>query len=745
MFTRVISRIIFVLILFTTIVPMVYQQKLLFPFDSEKGLYFRFVVEILFGLWLVLILKEADFRPKKTPINLAIGFLIVVLILVDVLGVDVYLSIFSNFERMAGLILYLTVFGYYFVVSSVINTSRRWVILGVSMAIIAFVVSMKGIIQGGNQEEMLLNYGRVVSTVGNANQLASYLVLSLFIVLLLISEWIVSLRNTQLKLFYTLLFFSAAFIITYISCLLKTSTRGGLIALFLSGLFMLVYLFLKTNRKGIKIFSGTIIIGLFLTIFGLFIFRKTVFIQQNYTLNRITRLTDSNGSNTLQSRLENYKIAIDGIKAKPFFGWGQETFHYTYAQYFNPKLYADAAWYDRVHNIIFEWLIIGGILGLFDYLSLWAAILYQLWLKENNFSTTRKVIISAFLLAYFIINLSLFDNLLSLMIFMTLIAFVNRHSAEKYDDKPVRLSNKIVLGGGFMVVFVVIFLLKVTCIDAYRTNKSIASAYAASSVEEVIDIYEKTYKNALIGRQEVAEQFALMSSFIVNNPIPESTKKLYFENAKSVMQTEINQHQDYARLQIIYGNLLEAKGDKFEALKVFEKVKTLAPKRQSNLLQLSMSYAKNNQFKKALDLLESTYLLDTNNEVVKVNQAIILAMKGDKANRNKIINQLTDKALNENISLIEYAFRLTNDSESFFVICNSRFIGKLDTQLNSYQFWANTAYNLKNIPEVATAVFAFRLHFTDKKSFADQRDPLIIRQDVLNGRNPDFAFQKISE
>jgi O-antigen ligase len=460
MFTNLISRIIFVLIIFTTIVPIVDQQKLLFPYDSEKGLYFRFVAEILIGLWLILMLKEAEFRPKKTPINLSLGFLTFVLILVDIFGVDVYLSIFSNFERMAGLILYLTVFGYCLVISSVVNTPERWVILGVSMSIVAFIVSVKGIIQSGNSEEMLVNYGRVVSTVGNANQLASYLVLSLFIVIFLVSEWIIPLRKTHLKLFYTLLVFSGIFVIAYLLCLLKTSTRGGLIALFLSGLFMLFYLFFKTNQKRIKVFSGVIITGLFLAIFGLFILRKTEFIQKNSALNRITRLTDGNGSNTLQSRLETYKIAIEGIKAKPILGWGQETFHYTYAQYFNPKLYADAAWYDRVHNIILEWLIMGGILGLFAYLSLWAALLYQFWRKENGFTASRKIIILAFLLAYFIINLSLFDNLLSLMVFMTLIAFVNNHSVENYKTNHVQLSNKVVLLGSFTVVILFIFLIK---------------------------------------------------------------------------------------------------------------------------------------------------------------------------------------------------------------------------------------------------------------------------------------------
>ena len=142
---------------------------------------------------------------------------------------------------------------------------------------------------------------------------------------------------------------------------------------------MLVSAFLNVKNAKIRIITVLILSVLFLSVTALFYFRKTNFIQQTSALNRITRIVDKDGTNTLQSRLENYKVAIEGIKAKPFLGWGQETYHYTYAQYFNPKLYADATWYDRVHNVILEWLIIGGIFGLLVYLTLWEAVLFQLF------------------------------------------------------------------------------------------------------------------------------------------------------------------------------------------------------------------------------------------------------------------------------------------------------------------------------------------------------------------------------
>ena len=48
------------------------------------------------------------------------------------------------------------------------------------------------------------------------------------------------------------------------------------------------------------------------------------------------------------------------------------------------------------------------------------------------------------------------------------------------------------------------FTVKITCQQAFQTNKMIASAYSAGSIEEVIETYAQAYPKALIGRQEVA-------------------------------------------------------------------------------------------------------------------------------------------------------------------------------------------------------------------------------------------------
>ncbi len=737
------SRIIYGLLLLTTATPLIYQKKLFFPYDSEKGLFFRFLSEIILGLWLILIVQDSSFRPRRTPITLVLLGFTAVLMLVDVLGVNPYLSIFSNFERMAGLMMYLSVISYCLVISSIINSPKRWVVFGISLSVIAFIVSVKAVLQTYNAEDILINSGRAVGTVGNANQLASYLLLGFFVVGILVSEWILPMRKSK-PIFSTLLLIIASFfLITYTFCFIKTSARGSLIGLILGGGFMLILSLIQSKQRILKQISISILGGLFIIMTVVFYVRETSFIKENAVLYRITHITGYNGINTLASRLNNYKVAIDGIKSKPFLGWGQETYHYTYAQYFNPKMYNDAAWYDRVHNVILEWLINGGIIGLLTYLVLWGAVLFRLWKKDNRLNINVKIIISGFLMAYFIGNLSLFDNLLSLMAFMIVIGFINFTAPWSVSPPPQPLapwpmSPPTTFAITVFVIISTFFTLKFTCLQAYQTNQEIVKAYNAGSLEEVIETYAQAYPKAIIGKQEIAEQLANLANDVANNPVPEATKKRYFEIANHVISSEIKAHPDYARLQILYGNMLEAQKNNTEAITIYEKVQAIAPKRQSNLIQLAMLYAKNKEFDKAQKLLEKTYLLEPNNEEPRVYQAIVYALENQPEQRNTIINQLTDDAFGRHYNLIKYSFSLTNDMKGYL----DTFRHKSDSDDEDYyKEWANTAYSFQNYSEVETAIIMYRYKFSGCK-FIVPNDYDLLRHRIQQRENPAFVFEK---
>ena len=737
-FSKILSRIIYGLLLLTTITPLIYQKKLFFPYDSEKGLFFRFLSEIILGLWLILLIKDSSFRPKKSPITIALLGFTLILILVDICGVNPYLSIFSNFERMAGLIMYLCVIAYGFIISSVINTSKRWIIFGIALSVIAFIVSVKAIVQTYNPEDILINSGRAVGTVGNANQLASYLLLGFFVVGILLSEWILPMQKTKFGLSILLFIIAVIFLITYTFCFLKTSARGSLVGLISGGVIMIILTLITAEKRKIKQISISLLGIILITIIGLFYFRETTFIKGNAVLNRLTHITGFNGINTLASRLNNYEVAWEGIKEKPILGWGQETYHYVYAKHFNPKMYNDAPWYDRVHNVILEWLINGGIVGLLAYLALWGVVLFQLWQKNSRLNLSLKILLSGFLMAYFVGNLSLFDNLLSLMGFMIVIGFIENNSVLIETKNDIISSPKMIWISSSIILVTTIFTLKITCLQAYQTNKDIVKAYSAGSLEEVIETYAQAYPKAVIGKQEVAEQLANLANDIANNPVPESTKKRYFEVTRDVMNTELSRQPDYVRLQIVYGNVLEAQKENTEAIKIYENVQKLAPKRQNNLIQLAMLYAKNKQFSKAQKLLKQTYLLELADEEPLAYQAVIYALNNQTAQRSAVINQLSKDALGRYYNLIKYSFTITNDLKGYLETFHRR--SNSDDE-DYYKEWANIAYILKDFVEVETAIITYRFKFSGF-NFTIPNDYDLLRRRIQQGENPAFVFEK---
>ena len=88
-------------------------------------------------------------------------------------------------------------------------------------------------------------------------------------------------------------------------------------------------------------------------------------------------------------------MAIKGFQERPILGWGQENFNYVFNKNYDPGMWGQEQWFDRTHNVILDWLVAGGILGLLAYLSIFFSTLYYVWRgKTNSFSITDKAIIT---------------------------------------------------------------------------------------------------------------------------------------------------------------------------------------------------------------------------------------------------------------------------------------------------------------------------------------------------------------
>ena len=64
-----------ILVYASFIMPLIVMgQTFIFPFVFPKGIYFRILVEIAFGLYILLCLVNKDYLPKKTPLALSVLF-----------------------------------------------------------------------------------------------------------------------------------------------------------------------------------------------------------------------------------------------------------------------------------------------------------------------------------------------------------------------------------------------------------------------------------------------------------------------------------------------------------------------------------------------------------------------------------------------------------------------------------------------------------------------------------------------
>ena len=117
-----------------------------------------------------------------------------------------------------------------------------------------------------------------------------------------------------------------------------------------------------------------------------------------------------------QTRLAVWSTAWKGIQERPWLGWGQEN---TAAVLRTTALpYLDAP-YDRAHNILLDWGLSAGLIGVKMYLALFACAFYALW-KQGG---VESAVLASVLVAYFVQNLFAFDTLMSYVVFVSVLAY----------------------------------------------------------------------------------------------------------------------------------------------------------------------------------------------------------------------------------------------------------------------------------------------------------------------------------
>jgi len=402
--------------------PLIYTGSTIFPFIFGKTLYFRAVAELLFALYLILILIFPKYRPRSSLLFSAILIYTFILILATIFSVDVTRSFWSNHERMMGVFTFFHALALFIVAAGVFRDKEDWKKVFIFSTGISFVMSFLGIYQYFQRGTFLHSAGggQVYSTLGNYIYFGGYCLWHIFVAFAFLLRSKVRLGERFFWIFSVL--------INAVGLILAGS-RGPFLGAFI-GILLAVFCYtIFARAKKIRLAMAVILI-IIISAGGLIWFNKNSdFVKNNRYLARFTdiSLVTATGS----TRLLNWGVAWEAFKNRPILGWGPDNYYIAFNQHFNPKFYEFGlyeTWQDHAHNVIFDTLNESGILGLLSYLFIFFAFYFTLFkalVNKENKDISLIIFPGAAATAYFIQNLFVFDTLTILMLFYTILSFTH--------------------------------------------------------------------------------------------------------------------------------------------------------------------------------------------------------------------------------------------------------------------------------------------------------------------------------
>ena len=616
-------------------IPLIISFSFFFPFITGKNFAFRILAELLFGGWLVLILYNRAYRPKFSWLLASVAAFVGIIALADIFGENPAKSIWSNFERMEGLVTLIHLFLYFLIAGTVLNSEKLWTwFLNTSVGV-SGVLGVYGLFQLAGF--ITINQGgvRLDATFGNATYLAIYMLFHVFVTTLLLLRW----RGDKL-----VRYIYAGLIALQISMIYFTATRGAILG-FLGGVVLtsiLVALFGRKQKTFRKIAVGTLAVVL-VVVGGFFLIKDTNFVKQSPVLGRFTDLSVYSG--TTNARFLIWSVAVEGIKERPLLGWGQENFNFVFNKYYKPELYAQEQWFDRVHNIVFDWLIAGGILGFLAYISMFLATLYYVWHKRNTyFSVSEKSVITGMLAGYTFHNLFVFDNIMSYILFFTVMAYIywsyKESTKEVYmenmeDDRDLGMVSRV-----YVPAIIILTLFSVYAINSrgIATASSLLDAISVPGGHPTqVELFQKTLSYNSFGNQEAREQLAQLSTRVAGSELGIEIKQQYFDLVSSEMLSQVSHIDNDARTQVITGTAFDSFGKYDQAQTHLRRANELSPQKPTILFQLGLNTLNRGDREGALEIFRQAYELAPQYDQAQIFYALGAIYVNDEALLEEIL------------------------------------------------------------------------------------------------------------
>ncbi len=681
--------------------PFIFSGSLFFPYVVGKALFFRILTTLIFGAWILLAILDRRYLPSFNWVTIIFALFMVWVFIANLFGFLPSSSFWSNFERMEGYINLLTVFAFFVVSATVIDSQRLWFRLFNASLVAAMVMAMIALAQyadGANRADGLL---------GNPIYLAGYMLFHVFVALFF------TLRSVNKNIYISAVY--ASMTVFFASLIFVTGTRGAMLGL-VTGLFIATFLVVvrRGEKKWIRYagLGGLVVAMLMGGLFSLVVFTnnyepaKDMVWAQSFkesvkdlpAVNRFSRITFSEGD--AKARFLLWGIATEGMKENPVLGLGQENFIHLFNSKYRPELFEREMWFDRAHNIFLEWGVAGGIPAMALYIAIFLSAIMMLW-RAKELDYYIKAVFSALLVAHAVQCFFVFENIASHVLFITFIAFVV--AVTTADKDRSNSSRELLLHPGVFKWAVIPFVVIITSVFTYNVHikalqanlsviegmlaiecglqttrlpwgestmqsaqqfqggkcarflpEEIGSRYSRGgeySGEEIMahmftlsgEAFEKAGDKSPIGRQEAAELFSLQILRVLNSNVGNETKNSLLNRVELALM-DLNQGEPKKTRPLLFlGRLYFNIGANEKAVQILELALSTAPERQHVLILLGQIYNRLGEDEKALEVLKKSHELETSFKEPRMRYAAMLLYLGEEEEYERVIEPLSEE------------------------------------------------------------------------------------------------------
>jgi tetratricopeptide (TPR) repeat protein len=295
-------------------------------------------------------------------------------------------------------------------------------------------------------------------------------------------------------------------------------------------------------------------------------------------------------------------------------------------------MYSQEQWFDRAHDIVFDWLVAGGVLGFLAYIGMFGATVYLLW-KDKTIPTYERSILTGLLAGYFFNNIFVFDNITSYIMFFIVMSYVQYRSVvgTKVERKKIELPVQYAVIS--IVIVAGIFSLYMYNYKAIAASGTLIEALSQGSGREAqsLDLFKKVFAYKTLGESEAREQLFTVASQVVQTDAATSTKQDFVNYAIEQSKEQLDETPNDARYYLFAGNLYQRIGGISQSIPYLEKAVQLSPNKQSILFALGSSYFSVNEVDKALDVFKRAYELEPSFDEAKKLYALVALYAGKDA------------------------------------------------------------------------------------------------------------------